>query len=204
MPIGIRFIAFLRRQGLTSHDAEDATQGFFAHLLDKRSLTRVDRSKGRFRTFLLASLKHFLADERDRALAQKRGGGHAPISLDALAAEERYAMEPRDDLSPDRLYDRRWAISVTERALARLGAEYEAAGKAPLFVALKPLLISGQTRPYGEIAAAFSMNEGAVKVAVHRLRRRYGAALRAEIAETVETSAEVESELRELLAALGS
>ena len=196
--------AFLRRQGLSTHDAEDVTQGFFAHLLGKDALAHVDRAKGRFRTFLLASLKHFLADERDRAHAQKRGGGEAAISLDACEAEERYALEPRDELSPDKLFDRRWAIAVIERALARLGAEYAAAGKGALFTALKPLLTApGSARPHAEIGASFSMNEGAVKVAVHRLRQRYGAALRAEIAETVGTAEEVEAELRHLLDALG-
>ncbi len=195
--------AFLRRQGLGAQDAEDVTQGFFAHLLGKGALARVDRAKGRFRTFLLASLKHFLADERDRANALKRGGGVAAISLDAVAAEERYALEPRDELSPDRLFDRRWAVAVIEQALARLGAEYAAAGKGALFEALRPLLSSpGEARPYAEIGARFSMNEGAVKIAVHRLRQRYGAALRAEIAETVGTAEEVDAELRHLLDAL--
>ena len=197
--------AFLRRQGLASHDAEDVTQGFFAHLLSKDALAHVDRAKGRFRTFLLASLKHFLADERDRANAQKRGGGRAVISLDACEAEERYALEPRDELSPDRLFDRRWAVAVIERALARLGAEYSTGGKGALFDALKPMLTAPDSaRPYTEIGAEFGMNEGAVKTAVHRLRQRYGAALRAEIAETVGTAEEVDGELRHLLDALGS
>ncbi|MEO7319124.1 MAG: hypothetical protein ABIZ56_09065 [Chthoniobacteraceae bacterium] len=195
--------AFLRRQGLGPEDAEDVTQGFFAHLLGKGALARVDRAKGRFRTFLLASLKHFLADQRDRANAQKRGEGAVAISMDAVTAEERYALEPRDELSPDKLFDRRWAVAVIEQALARLGAEYSAAGKGALFGALKPLLSSpSEARPYAEIGAQFSMNEGAVKIAVHRLRQRYGAALRAEIAETVGTAEEVEAELRHLLDAL--
>ena len=196
--------AFLRRQGLNTHDAEDVTQGFFAHILEKDALAQVDRAKGRFRTFLLASLKHFLADERDRAKAQKRGGGQPVISLDACEAEARYGLEPRDELSPDKLFDRRWAIAVIERVLARLDAEYSAAGKGALFSALKPLLTApGSARPYAEIGAQFSMKEGAVKVAVHRLRQRYGAALRAEIAETVGTAEEVDAELRHLLDALG-
>ena len=181
------------------------TQSFFAHLLGKGALAHADRAKGRFRTFLLASLKHFLADERDRAQAQKRGGGCALISLDAVAAEERYALEPRDELSPDRLFDRRWALAVIEQALARLSAEYSAAGKGTLFAALKPLLTApASVRPYAEIGTDFGMNEGAVKIAVHRLRQRYGAALRAEIAETVETASEVDAELRHLLDALGA
>ena len=195
--------AFVRRQGNSPHDAEDLTQGFFAHLLGKGALAHVDRAKGRFRTFLLASLKHFLADERDRANAQKRGGRQTAISLDACAAEERYALEPRDELSPDKLFDRRWALAVIEQALVRLGAEYAASGKGALFAALQPQLTApGTARPYAEIGVQFFMNEGAVKIAVHRLRQRSGAALRAEIAETVGTAEEVDAELRHLLDAL--
>lgn len=195
--------AFVRRQGVAPHDAEDLTQGFFQHLLAKGALGHVARDRGRFRTFLLASLKHFLADERDRAAAQKRGGGLAAISFDACDAEARYTIEPRDDLSPDRLFDRRWALAVIDRALARLHAEYAASGKGALFDALRPLLTGGAASSYVELGAQFRMNEGAVKVAVHRLRQRYGAALRAEIAETVETAEEVDVELRHLLDALG-
>jgi RNA polymerase sigma-70 factor (ECF subfamily) len=197
--------AFIRRQGTPPQDAEDLTQGFFAHLLSKEALSGVGREKGRFRTFLLASLKHFLADARDRARAQKRGGGQMPVSLDGCAAEERYAMEPLDELSPDRLFDRRWALAAIEQALARLAAEYAAGGKGALFAELKPLLTSGGgARSYAEIGALFGMSEGAVKVAAHRLRQRYRAALRAEIAETVESDSEIDAELRHLLDALGS
>ena len=197
--------AFVRRQGVSPPDAEDLTQGFFTHLLGKGALASVDRGKGRFRTFLLASLKHYLADQRDRAAAQKRGGGKSPISLDACSAEERYAVEPRHELSPDRLFDRRWALAVIEQALERLRHEYAVGGKETLFSELKPLLTApGEARPYAEIGATLGMNEGAVKVAVHRLRQRYGAALRAEIAETVESPSEVDAELRYLLEALGS
>jgi RNA polymerase sigma-70 factor (ECF subfamily) len=195
--------AFVRRQGISPHDAEDLTQGFFAHLLAKGALGNVAREKGRFRTFLLASLKHFLADERDRAQAQKRGGGQTAISFDACDAEARYAIEPRDELSPDRLFDRRWALAVIDRALARLRYEYAASGKSALFDALRPLLTgAGAAISYAELGAPFAMNEGAVKVGVHRLRQRYGAALRAEIAETVDTAAEVDAELRHLIDAL--
>jgi RNA polymerase sigma-70 factor (ECF subfamily) len=195
--------AFARRQGLAPHDAEDATQAFFAHLLSKNKLAHVDRAKGRFRTFLLASFKHFLADEHDRAQTLKRGGGMTFLSIDSVAAEERYALEPHDEMSPDRLFDRRWARAVIEQALARLQAEYSAAGQAALFAALSPMLgASGTAQPYAEIGATLAMEEGAVKVAVYRLRRRYGAALRAEIAETVATPEEVQVELRHLLEAL--
>jgi RNA polymerase sigma factor (sigma-70 family) len=196
--------AFARRRGLTPHDAEDATQGFFMHLLGKDGLAHVDRAKGRFRTFLLASFKHFLADEHDRAQTLKRGGGVTFLSIDSVAAEERYALEPHDEMSPDRLFDRRWARAVIEQALTHLSAEYSAAGQAALFAALSPMLgAAGAARPYAEIGVQLGMEEGAVKVAVHRLRRRYGAALRAEIAETVATPEEVQVELRHLLEALG-
>jgi RNA polymerase sigma-70 factor (ECF subfamily) len=163
----------------------------------------VSPEKGRFRTFLLASLKHFLADRREHAAALKRGGGQVALSLDACDAEARYALEPRDELSPDRLFDRRWALEVIERALGRLGAEYAASAKGALFAALRPLLTGCATSSYAELGAPFDLNEGAVKVAVHRLRQRYRAAIRAEIAETVETPAEIDAELRHLLEALG-
>ena len=196
--------AFLRRRGISAHDAEDLTQSFFAQLLARGGLARVDRAKGRFRTFLLASLKHFLADERDRANALKRGGGEPLLALDAIAAEQRYALEPRDDLTPDRLYDRRWALAVVDRALQHLRAEYAAAGKEALFSELQATLTAGSgAKSYREIAVTLAMEEGAVKVAAHRLRQRYGSALRAEIAETVSSREEVAAELRQLLDALG-
>jgi RNA polymerase sigma factor (sigma-70 family) len=197
--------AFARRQGLGPHDAEDATQGFFAGLLAHNALARVDRAKGRFRTFLLASFKHFLADEYDKRTAAKRGGGAVPIALDAITAEERYHLEPADQVSPDRLYDRRWALTVIDQALDRLEREYAAGAKQTLFDALKPLLTApGGVRSYDEIGRDLGISEGAVKIAVHRLRQRYGAALRAEIAETVSSKDEIEAELRHLLSALGS
>src|SRR5687768_4216762 len=192
--------AFLRRRGISAHDAEDLTQGFFAQLLARGGLAHVDRAKGRFRTFLLGSLKHFLRDERDRANALKRGGGEPLVALDAADAEQRYALEPRDDLTPDRLYDRRWALAVIDRALERLRAEYVAAGKETLFAELQPTLTAGsRAKSYREIAVVLAMEEGAVKVAAHRLRQRYGSALRAEIAETVSSPEEVAAELRQLL-----
>jgi RNA polymerase sigma factor (sigma-70 family) len=196
--------AFIRRQGVAPHDAEDLTQGFFQHLLAKGAIARVALDKGRFRTFLLASLKNFLADERDRARALKRGGGRAEISFDACEAEARYAIEPRDELTPDRLFDRRWALAVIDRALGRLRDEFAAYGKGTFFDALRPLLTgAGAGASLAELGERFSMSEGAVKVAAHRLRQRYGAALRAEIAETVGTASEVDAELRHLLEALG-
>jgi RNA polymerase sigma factor (sigma-70 family) len=194
--------AFVRRQGHGAHDAEDLTQGFFARLLEKDWLGGVDRERGRFRSWLLAALKHFLANEWDKARARKRGSGHAPLSIDAAVGESRYAHEPTDNATADKLYDRRWALTLLEQVLARLRAEFSAAGKAELFEALKPTL-TGEKAPYAGIAARLGMSEGAVKVAVHRLRDRYRDLIRAEIAETVETDAEVDDELRHLLAALG-
>jgi RNA polymerase sigma-70 factor (ECF subfamily) len=195
--------AFARRQGLSGPDAEDATQGFFAHLLAAEALAAVDRAKGRFRSFLLASMKNFLANERDRARAAKRGGGRQPLSLDAVEAENRYRMEPADTLSPDRLYDRRWALAVLEQVLADLAAQCAAAGKSELFDALKPAFGGGRTAcSYAEIGGRLGMSEGAVKVAVHRLRQRYRDILRITVAQTLASPDEVDDELRHLLAAL--
>ena len=196
--------AFVRRQGITPHDAEDLTQGFFEHLLGKGALAHVDRTRGRFRSFLLAALKNFLADARDRAQTLKRGGGKSIISLDACAAAERYAMEPHDTLSPDRLFDRRWALTVIDQALERLRAEYVASGRGRVFENLRPLLTAREATPtYAEIGRVLGMRESTVKVAAHRLRQRYRHALRAEIADTIQDPAELDAELLHLLDALG-
>lgn len=196
--------AFVRRGGKPPADAEDLTQQFFARLLERNFLDRADRNKGRFRSFLLAAMKHFLADEHDRATAQKRGGGRSVVSLDASAAEERYRLEPVDRLTPERLFARRWALTVLEQTLARLRREYESAGKGALFDRLKAGL-TGQSDAagYAAVAAALGSTEGAIKVAAHRLRQRYRALLRAEIAATVSSDDEVEDEIGELLLALG-
>jgi RNA polymerase sigma factor (sigma-70 family) len=195
--------AFVRREGKNAHDAQDLTQEFFARLLEKNWLGGVDRGRGRFRSWLLASLKHFLANEWDKSRAQKRGSGHALIPLDTGDAESRYSHEPADSATADKLYDRRWALAVLDTVLARLRDEFSAAGKAELFDALKPTL-TGEKSPYADIAARLAMTEGAVKVAVHRLRERYRDLIRAEIAETVAAPDEVEDELRHLLAALSA
>lgn len=195
--------AFVRRQGHSPHDAQDLTQAFFARLLEKGYLKDVDRQRGRFRSFLLASLKHFLANQWDRARALKRGGGQQVISLDERDAESRYALEPKDEQSADRLYERRWALLLLERVLGRLKQEFVSAGKAGLFEALKGVLSAGSgALPYAEVAARLGTSEAAVKVAVHRLRRRYRELLRAEIAQTVASPAEVEDEIRYLFAVL--
>jgi len=187
--------AYVRRRGYESHEAEDLTQEFFARLLAKGYLADVDREKGRFRSFLLASLKHFLANEWDRARAQKRGGGQTLISLDA---ETRYQCEPVDEASADKLLDRAWAVALLDEVLARLEAEND----PRQFAALKPFLTAGQeTIPYAEVAGTLGTTEGAVKVAVHRLRKRYRALLREEIAHTVASPSEIDEELRYLFAA---
>jgi RNA polymerase sigma-70 factor (ECF subfamily) len=193
--------AFVRRQGVAPHDAQDLTQEFFARLLEKEWLNAVARERGRFRSWLLAALKHFLANEWDKSRAQKRGGGLAFVSIDDTSAESRYVHEPADHTTAETLYDRRWALTLLDRVLARLREEFVVAGKAAHFEALKGTL-TGDRTPYAEIAATLGTSEGAVKVAVHRLRERYRDLIRAEIAETVGSPAEVEDELRHLLAAL--
>lgn len=195
--------AFLRRSGLAPHDAEDATQSFLADLLGRGALEAVDRERGKFRSFLLAALRHHQSHARERAAAQKRGGGLPAISFDALDAEQRYAIEPADELSPDKLFDRQWALTILARAQARLAAEYESAGKAALFEALRPTLTGArESARYTSLGERLGLSEGAVKVAVHRFRERYRASLRAEVAETVGDAAEVDAELRHLIAAL--
>jgi RNA polymerase sigma-70 factor (ECF subfamily) len=194
--------AYLRRQGNSKEDAEDLTQGFFAKFLERNYLERVSAEKGRFRAFLLASLKHFRANEWDWANRQKRGGGMIPLSLDWQDADSRYQIEPADNLSPDKLYDRAWASMLLEQVISRLQNESATDGKARLFERLKPFLMLGKDAiPYVEAAADLGMAEGAVRVAVHRLRRRYRELLRAEIAQTLSDPAQVEEEMKALFEA---
>jgi RNA polymerase sigma factor (sigma-70 family) len=195
--------AFVRRQGYRPEDAQDLTQEFFARLLAANSLAGVHPEKGRFRSFLLASLKYFLANEWDRAHAAKRGGGQALLSLDDSEAENRYRLEPADTLSADRIFERRWALTLLEQVLQRLRQDYTQAGKEVLFEELKGALVGASaTAPYVQMAGRLNMSEGAVKVAVHRLRRRYRELLRQEIAQTVASETEVEDEIRHILAIL--
>ncbi len=195
--------AFIRRQGHNADEAQDLTQGFFARLLEKDFLAAIDRDKGRFRSFLLAACKHFLANEHDRAHAQKRGGGREPLSLDFHTAEGRYGLEPADTLTPERLFDRQWALTLLDQVLARLRTEFRQADKAALFERLKGFLMGEKsTTPYAQLAAELGMTEGAVKVAVHRLRRRYRDLLQEEIGRTVRDPAEVKEEIADLFAAL--
>jgi RNA polymerase sigma-70 factor (ECF subfamily) len=197
--------AYVRRRGYDSHEAEDLTQEFFARLLAKNYLADVDREKGKFRSFLLASLKHFLANEWDRAQAKKRGGSHTHVSLDARLAETRYRSEAADELSADKLLDRQWAIALLEQVLARLSAEYTAADKGEVFEQLKNSLTGTKDSiPYVTVASKLGTTEGAVKVAVHRLRQRYRKLLREEIAHTVASPAEIDEEIRHLFAAFES
>jgi RNA polymerase sigma factor (sigma-70 family) len=196
--------AFIRRSGHSAEEAADLTQDFFARLLEKNWLISVTREGGKFRSLLLTAVKHFLANARDHARAQKRGGGTVPLSLDAEAPETRYLLEPVDLLTPERVFERRWALSVLETVLARLRTEYRRAEKADLFEELK-VFLSGTTRPisHAEIAGKYNITVSAVGVAVHRLRRRYGELLRDEIARTVTNPREIDDEIRHLIAVLG-
>ena len=195
--------AFVRRQGHGPHDAQDLTQEFFARLLEKQQLAAADPARGRFRSFLLASLKHFLANEWDKTRAQKRGGGKILIPVDVATAETSCGLEPADQATAEKIFERRWALTLLDQVLRRLRAEYVRDGKENLFEQLKPTLTeASRTVAYVEIATRLGTTEGAVKVAVHRLRQRYREVLRAEISDTVANPGEVEDEIRNLFAAL--
>ncbi len=195
--------AWVRHKGYAPSDAEDLTQAFFVRVLQERFIEAADRQKGRFRSFLLTRLNHFLADEWDRVKAQKRGGGRVLISLDREAAETRYRIEVVDPRSPDKLFEYRWVMTLLERVFERLRHEYERAGKTALFEALKGCLIQARAAvAYPEVARQLDLSEGALRVDVHRLRRRYRELLRSEIAETVAGPEEVEEELRYLFRVL--
>jgi RNA polymerase sigma-70 factor (ECF subfamily) len=195
--------AFVRRQGHGPHDAQDLTQEFFARLLEKNQLAVADPAKGRFRSFLLASLKHFLANEWDKANARKRGGGQVLIPIDFATAETSCGIELADNLTAEKIFEQRWALTLLEQVLRRLRAEYVRDDREKLFEQLKPTLTeASRTVAYAEIANRLGTTEGAVKVAVHRLRQRYREVLRAEIADTVANPGEVEDEIRNLFAAL--
>jgi RNA polymerase sigma-70 factor (ECF subfamily) len=197
--------AYLRRQGCDTHLAEDYTQAFFARLLEKHDLRLADPKHGRFRSFLLSALKNFQANESDRAQAQKRGGDKKILSLDFENAETRYCWEPADDLSPEKLFERSWALTVLDRAMARLQAESAGSNRQELFDRLKAYLTAEMgSVPYRDVAAELGMTEGAVKVAVHRLRRHYRQLLRDEIAQTVSSEDQIDEEIRDLFAALSS
>jgi RNA polymerase sigma-70 factor (ECF subfamily) len=195
--------AFVRRLGHSSHDAEDVVQGFFAQCVKKNYLHSVDQAKGRFRSFLLLALKRYLAKEHEKSHARKRGGGQTMIALDGLAAERRYALEPAEQLSADKLYERRWALTLLEQVLSRLREEQAVTGRLEAFEQMKEFLQSGgRGTPYSELASRLGGSEGSVKVAIHRLRRRYRELLDEEIAHTVATAEEVAEERRHLRKAL--
>jgi RNA polymerase sigma factor (sigma-70 family) len=192
---------FIKRQGIRTEEAEDLTQGFFFLLLERRDFDAVRKEKGRLRSYLLTSLKHFLASERRRAMTAKRGKGQRLIPLEEL--NERVELEPADHLSADRLYERRWALTLMEQVLRRLKNEYDTAGNTELFDSLKQLLADEQEAPSrAEIALRLGMTENAVRQALHRLRHRYQLLLREEISHTVAIASDIEDELRHLISVL--
>jgi RNA polymerase sigma factor (sigma-70 family) len=194
---------YLRRRGYDTHQAEDYTQAFFAGILERKGLRKADPKYGKFRSFLLASLKNFLADEWDRSHAQKRGGDKKVLFLDFDAAASRYNREPAHHISPEKLFERSWALTILTRAMERLKAESAVSDKQQLFDCLKIYLTAEKDAvPYSQVAEELNMTEGAVKVAVHRLRRRYRELVRDEIAQTVTTEAQVDEEIRDLFDAL--
>jgi RNA polymerase sigma factor (sigma-70 family) len=195
--------AYVRRQGHRPHDAQDLTQAFFARLLEKNYLQLASQERGKFRSFLLKSLQHFLINEWVRGQAVKRGGDRTILSLDHEAAEQGYLEAKAEHLVPEQLYEKRWALALLQRSMDRLGEDYAASGKRVLFDHLQPLLLTEASGVcYRELAGRLNLSEGAVKVAVHRLRRRLGEVVRSEVARTVATPADVDEELRCLMAAL--
>jgi RNA polymerase sigma factor (sigma-70 family) len=196
--------AFVRHRGYSPPDAEDLLQGFFTRLLEKHYLGAVDQAKGRFRSFLLAALEHYLANQWDKAKAAKRGGGVEFLSLDAEAGERRYFEEPVSELTPEKLYEQRWAYELLDRVMERVQHEFESSGQTSLFGALKGFLLGeGQGVSYAEVAAQQGLSEGAVKKRVQRLRQHYQELLREEIAHTVARPEDVEDEIRYLFSVVG-
>jgi RNA polymerase sigma-70 factor (ECF subfamily) len=193
--------AYLRRRGYSAHEAQDLTQEFFVRMLEGRYLDRADPEKGRFRSFILTSLKFFVADEEDRQRARKRGGGTV-VSLEFSSGEERYQREPAHDETPERIFERRWALTVLDRVVEKLRNEFAHHGHLEHFERLKVFLLGQSDAPYAALAREMNTSEGALKVAIHRLRKRYRELFRQEIADTVVDPAEVESELRFLAAVL--
>jgi len=195
--------SFARRRGHSAEDAQDLTQEFLARLLEKNWIGDANQAKGRFRTFLLTAMKHFLSDEWDKANAQKRGGGITSQSLQLNDAESRYSLQQADNETPERLFEVRWALALLEQVLNALRAEYKKEGKAELFSALHPCLVGERTsQPYAELAKTLGTSESMVKSAVHRLRQRYRLLLREEIANTVASADEVDEEMRYLFSIL--
>ena len=194
--------AFARRRGNSEDDARDLTQAFFSRVLEKNYLKDADPARGRFRSFLLASVRHFLANEWNREQAEKRGGGVLTIALDRETAEGRYCLEPATQETPERVYERQWAQALLDQVMASLREEYASSGRLDQFERLEPFLTATDGLPYTELARQWGSSEGAVKVAVHRIRKKYRMLLRQKIAETVASPAEIDDEIRFLLAAL--
>ena len=194
--------AYVRRRGHGKQDAEDLTQAFFARLLEKNFLANLDSEKGKFRAFLLAALKHFLANEWDKSQAQKRGGGAVNLSLDWQTADTKFQVAATNEPSPDKAFDREWALALLAKVIERLQSECAADGKGKLFEQLKMFLMAGGgDSAQAEVAKSLGMEEGAVRVAIHRLRKRYRALLRDEIAHTLTDESQVEAEMRALFGA---
>jgi RNA polymerase sigma-70 factor (ECF subfamily) len=195
--------AYVRRRGHSPEDAQDLTQEFFAQLLERQSLAHANPNRGRFRSFLLTAMNHFLTDEWKKARAKKRGGGCPNLSLDWAAAEERFDLEPADNATPDRIFEKQWALTLLGEVLSRLEREYQGQEKTDLFAALKQSLMgTRESQPYAELAVRLDMNESAVKVAVHRLRKRYRELIRDEIAGTLDGIQNVEAEMQHLFSVL--
>jgi RNA polymerase sigma-70 factor (ECF subfamily) len=196
--------SYVRSRGHTPEQALDLTQGYFAYLLEDEILQKVEPSAGRFRSYLLASLKHYVAHEHRKERALKRGGGVITVSLDAQNAEYRYSLEPTDRLTPEQVFEHRWALTVLERALSRLEDERADIGKHQQFALLQPHLTGQQPRvPFQQVALALDMTETAVRGAMYRLRQRYGQLIREEVAETIAEPDGVDDEVRHLLAVIG-
>jgi len=197
--------AFIRRQGASPHEAEDLTQEFFSRFLERNALTNVHPAAGKFRSFLLACLKNFLANERERAQTQRRGGGRTFVPLDGADAETRYSMEPVDNQTPEAIFERRWAFAVLERTMKQLRRDFAAADKEDLFEQLQGFLPGGGTSMSREdLAAKRGISVGAIDVAIHRLRQRFGSLLREEVLQTVSSEAELEEEIRHLISVIGN
>lgn len=194
--------AFVRRRGFNRAQAEDLTQSFFADLLEKNRLQHADSARGSFRSFLLTSLSNFIANQWRAESAQKRGGGQVILSIDYERADDRYSEQPADDLTAEKIFERNWALSILEQTLAAVGAQYEQSGKASLFESLKGYLTGEENASYAELSKATGMREGALKVAVYRLRQRYGQQLRLQITKTVQGPSDVDQELKSLFQAL--
>jgi RNA polymerase sigma factor (sigma-70 family) len=196
---------FIRYRGYSAEDAQDLAQGFFLHLIERKTLRRVDRSKGKFRSFLLASLQNYLSNEAERARCLKRGGRAEIVYLDIERAEERYSVEPVETLTPEKIFDARWAMALLGQAMNRLNREYLAQGKTTTFEALNAFLdpINSKELPtYEDVAARLKISVGSVKTLIHRLRKQYTAFVREEISRTVSNSADVDAEIHHLCEAL--